>query len=48
MKNTLLLFAIGLALILFWYFTKEHLPLGKIPAIMGAIIIFKGIIDLRK
>ena len=48
MKITLLSFAIGLALILFWYFTKEHLPLGKIPAIMGAIIIFKGIIDLRK
>ena len=48
MKKSLLLFAIGLAFILFWYLTKEHLPLGKIPAIMGAIIIFKGIIDLIK
>ena len=48
MKNSLILFVIGFAFILFWYFTKDTLPFGKYPGVIGIMIIFKGIIDLTK
>tara|TARA_B100001123_G_scaffold230746_1_gene259399 strand:- start:215 stop:397 length:183 start_codon:yes stop_codon:yes gene_type:complete len=46
-KGAIIKLLVGIFLIFFNYITMDHLPLGKIPAIFGFIVIVKGLIELE-
>ena len=46
-KGALIKILVGAFIILFNYITIDHLPFGKIPAILGFVVIIKGLIELE-
>jgi len=46
-KGALIKILVGAFIILFNFITIDHLPFGKIPAILGFVVITKGLIELE-
>ena len=46
-KGAIIKLLIGIFLFFFNYITMDHLPLGKVPAILGIVIVTKGLIELE-
>ena len=46
-KGAIIKLLIGIFLFFFNYITMDHLPLGKVPAILGIMIVTIGLIELE-
>ncbi len=46
-KEALITILVGVLIIFFNFVTIDHLPLGRIPAILGGVVIIKGLIKLE-
>ena len=46
-KEALITILVGVLIIFFNFITIDYLPLGRIPAILGGVVIIKGLIKLE-
>ena len=46
-KEALITILVGALIIFFNFITIDYLPLGRIPAILGGVVIIKGLIKLE-